>query len=227
VPFDAEWFNELRGLSQERLQQTRARGIDQDHLVPHVGDLCEDGHVSARFLNETTSFVQIMLTQGYRFNDFFRAYPRHIVNWPSGRAFRKPWNIGFTAAGGPDDDHVRIGIGFRLSRHENDKGIEDYLLFQQDVQRRSAQFDEGYRATDSYYELWSEIPPAAWQSGEAPAGLSAIIIGDQCPLDGWRFFGRRLCVRNPGDNVIIGSHERLRDAAVEVYNAIKAAGFGM
>jgi hypothetical protein len=87
MPFDAEWFNELRELTQGKLEQTKARGIDQDHLVPHVGDLC--------------------------------------------------------------------------------------------------------------------------------------------PLDGWRFFAKRLSVRDPEDNAIIGSHERLRDAAVEVYAQIKAAGFGM
>lgn len=120
---------------------------------------------------------------------------------------------------------MRIGIGFRLSHYENDKGIEDYLLFQQDVQRRSAQFDQTFQALGGYYESYSEIPPAPWQSGEAPAGLSAIVVGDQSPLDGWRFFGKRLSVRSAEDNAIIGSHERLRDEAVEVHTRIRAAGF--
>jgi hypothetical protein len=224
MPFDAGWFQELRGLSQDRLQRTRARGIDQDHLVPHVGDLCEDGHISGRFLDETTSFVQIMLTQGYRFNAFFRAYPRHVANWPPGRAFRKQWNIGFTAVDGPDDDYVRSGIGFRLSPL-NDKGVDDYLSFQEDVRRRPAQFDQTFQALGGCYESYSDNPPAAWKSGEVPAGLSAIIIGDQCPLDGWRFFGKRLLVPKTGGNAIVSSHELLRDEAVEVYTRIKAAGF--
>ena len=38
MPFDANWFDELRGLSEAKLQETRVRGIDG--YVPHVGELC-------------------------------------------------------------------------------------------------------------------------------------------------------------------------------------------
>ena len=183
MAFDGEWFDELRGLSQDQLQETRARGIGG--LVPHVGELCRDGHISDRFLDETTNFVHIMSRTGYRFNDCFRAYPRHVVNWPPGRAFRKQWNIGCTAGDGPGGDFVRIGLGFRLSAHENSDGILDYLQFREQVGRQQRPLTGPFRPsgiTTSFgrYAImqWvgSQIssPPMnpLWMDGDSSADLS-------------------------------------------------------
>jgi hypothetical protein len=225
MPFDAGWFDELRGLSEEQLRETRELGIDG--YVPHVGELCRDGHLSGRFLEETLAFVRIMSRTRYRFDTFFRAYERHVVDFPKGRAFRRQWNIAFTAGDRPDEDYVRIGIGFRLSAHEEAPGIEEYLEFREQVSRRQAAFDQTLQVLGNYYEFGSIEPPGPFISESAAGALSLIIIADQPPLNGWRFFGRRLWVHDPQDQAVIGSHERLRDAVIDSCDRIQRAGFGM
>jgi hypothetical protein len=225
MPFDAAWFDELRGLSEGQLRETRELGIDG--YVPHVGELCRDGHITGRFLEETLRFVRVMTRTRYRFDAFFRAYERHVVNFPKGRAFRKQWNIAFTAGESPDEDYVRIGIGFRLSAHEEAPGIEEYLEFREQVRHRQAAFDQTFQALGNYYEFLDWEPPGPSIAKSAAGALSLIILADQPPLDGWRFFGRCLWVHDPGDQAVIGSHERLRDALVDVYDRIQRAGFGM
>jgi len=84
MPFDAGWFKELRGLSEAVLAATPHEG----RFRPRVGDLCHAGHVSDRFLEETQTFVRTMAGTPYGLDDFFRAYPRHVVNFPAGSAFR-------------------------------------------------------------------------------------------------------------------------------------------
>ena len=130
------------------------------------------------------------------------------------------------SANGPDGDYARIGIGVRLSRYEEARGIEGYLNFQHQVARHQQTFDAIFQALGNYYELVSEEPQSPWASGNASGQLSPTVLADQCPLVGWRFFGKRLYFRKPADHAIISSHERLRDAAVEVYQQIRAAGFG-
>jgi hypothetical protein len=225
MPFDAAWFDELRGLSEDQLRETRELGIDG--YVPHVGELCRDGHITSRFLEETLHFVRIMARTRYRFDTFFRAYERHVVNFPKGRAFRKQWNIAFTAGDSPDEDYVRIGIGFRLSAHEEAPGIEEYLEFREQVRRRQAAFDQTFQVLGNFYEFLNLEPPGPFISESAAGALSLIIIADQPPLNGWRFFGRRLWVHDPQDQAVIGSHERLRDAVIDVCDRIQRAGFGM
>jgi len=110
MPFDRPFFEELRGLSEQQLDNTRARGIDG--YVPNVGEVCQAGHLSNRFLRETESFVRRMdTTPRYRFNTIFRAYPQHVTAFPHGRAFHQQWNVALTACENPADDFVRIGIG--------------------------------------------------------------------------------------------------------------------
>jgi hypothetical protein len=225
MPFDAAWFDELRGLSEDQLRETRELGIDG--YVPHVGELCRDGHITSRFLEETLRFVRIMARTRYRFDTFFRAYERHVVNFPKGRAFRKQWNIAFTAGESPDEDYVRIGIGFRLSSHEEAPGIEEYLEFREQVRRRQAVFDQTFQAFGDYYEFLDLEPEGPYICENAPGALSTIIINDEPPLNGWRFFGKRLWFCEPESQVVISSHERLRDALVDVYDRIQRAGFGM
>jgi hypothetical protein len=225
MPFDAAWFDELRGLSENQLKETREMGIDG--YVPHVGELCRDGHITGHFLEETLRFVRIMNRTRYRFDTFFRAYERHVVNFPKGRAFRKQWNIAFTAGDSPHEDYVRVGIGFRLSAHEEASGIEEYLEFREQVRRRQAAFDQTFQAFGNYYEFLNLDPPGPSISENAAAVLSLIVIADQPPLNGWRFFGRSLYVRNLQDQAVIGSHEQLRDAVIEIFDRIQNSGFGM
>lgn len=227
MSFDAAWFDELRGLSEENIQVTRERGIDA--YVPHVGELCLDGYLSVKFVEETEDFVRLMGKTSFRFDVPFRAYQRHIVNFPKGRAFRKQWNIAFTAGEIPEEDYVRIGIGFRLSQRESEymTGIEEYLEFREQARLRAETFDEVFRGLGGYYENDDMRPLGA--SGFAPsgAGLSHIVIADSPSPECWRFFGKRLTVRDAEDLSVIRSHERLRDVLVDVFERIKRAGFGM
>jgi hypothetical protein len=225
MPFDAQWFDELRGISADNLQMTRVRGIRG--YVLDVGELCEAGYITSRFLEETRNFVRLMSTSSYRFDRLFCAYERHIANFPRSRAFRKQWNIAFTAGAGPNDDYVRIGVGFRLSAHEETRGIEEYLEFRQQVSHQQAGFDRTFQALGNYYEFENLEPSGPSICQNAVGLLSAIIIADVPPLNGWRFFGSRLWTHDPQDQAVIGSHERLRDAVVDVFNQIQGSGFGM
>lgn len=115
------------------------------------------------------------------------------MNFPEGRALRKQWNIGFAARDNPDEDFVRIG--FRLSDHAETPVIMEYLEFREQVRRRQAAFDSTFQALGNYYEF---LGPGELDISESAVGpLSAIIIADEPPLDGWRFFGRRLRFRDP------------------------------
>jgi len=91
LSFDASWIEELRDLSEEKCRLTKMRGIDG--YVPHVGELCRDGYLSSRFVDDTERFVAMMQATPYKFAPFFRGYERHIVDFPKGRAFRKQWNM--------------------------------------------------------------------------------------------------------------------------------------
>src|SRR5262249_46167063 len=150
--FDSAWFDELRGLSDEMLQDTRAHGIEG--YCPHVGEVHRAGHISGRFLNETESFVRIMDRTRYKFGQLFRAYARHVVDFPSGRAFRQQWNIAFTAGDSPDDDYVRIGIGFRLSEHERSNGVVEYLEFVEQARRHRIAFDRTFQDLGNFYQMY-------------------------------------------------------------------------
>lgn len=225
MPFDSGWFNELRQLSSGRLRETRARGIDG--FVPHVGELCRDRHITDHFLNETISFVRAMEGTHYRFDIFFRAYERHLVNFPKGRAFRKQWNIGFTAGDDLSGDFVRIGLGFRLSGHEGARGIEEYLEFREHVRNHREAFDRTFQPLGNYYETVDWDPARRDESDSHIGPLSLAVISDEPPLDGWRFFGRRLWTRDPQDQTIIGSDDGLRDAAVDTFTRIENGGYGM
>jgi hypothetical protein len=227
MPFDAAWFDELRALSEIKVQQTRALGIDG--YVPHVGELRPDGLITSRFLDETLHFVRLMLKTRYKFDTFFRSYERHMVNFPRGRAFHKQWNIAFTAGANPDEDHLRIGLGFRLSAHVDGiaPGIEEYLEFAKQVRSRQTAFNQTFQALGNCYELLDWEPPGPCVCENAVGALSLIIISDPPPLEGWRVFGKRLWVHDPQDQAIISSHKRLRDATIDIYERIRHAGFGM
>lgn len=221
MPFDADWFNELRMISENRLREMREAGIDG--YVPHVGELRRDGHVTGRFLYETLQFVRLMRETPYCLDTFFRCYEQHVVNFPRGRAFRKQWNIAFTAEDDADKDHLRIGLGFRLSA--DTPGIVEYLEFRDQVSRQPAVFDRAFQTLGNYYEFWDAEPEGLINDNANT--LSRLVINDGPSLNGWRFFGKRLWVRHPQTQEVLSSHERLRDTAIAVFGEIQRAGFGL
>ena len=223
MPFDADWFNELRMVSENRLRETRESGIDG--YVPHVGELCRDGHVTNRFLDETLQFVRLMLRTSYRLDTFFRCYEQHVVNFPKGRAFRKQWNIAFTATDDADKDHLRIGLGFRLSAYEDAPGIPEYFEFREQVRKQPTAFDRAFQTLGNYYEFWDSETDKSINDNAST--LSPVVINDEPPLNGWRFFGKRLWVHHPQTQDVLSSHERLRDTAISAFAEIQRAGFGL
>ena len=225
MSFDAAWFNELRGISINKLQETRENGISG--YVPHVGELCRAGHVTGRFLDETLKFIRIMSKTRYHFATFFRGYERHILNYPRGRSFRKQWNIAFTAGDSPVEDYVRIGVGFRLSAHEAAHGILEYLEYRDLVSLNKRVFNQTFRDLGNYYEFLNLEPPGPFTCENTDDDLSSYIIDDQPPLNGWRFFGTRLMTHNEKDNEMINSHSKLKDFIIDTFNTIQEAGFGM
>lgn len=225
MSFDTAWFEELRSLTEGQIRETRERGIVG--YVPRVGELCRDGHVTREFLNETRDFVHMMNSTHYPFAEYFRAYPQHVVNFPNGRAFRKQWNIAFTAGDSRDEDQVRIGIGFRLSPNPTpnaEAGVMEYFEFREQVRERQADFNQTFRALGNYYEIENSERSV---SGSETNALSDIVIADEPERDEWRFFGRRLWIRDPQNEAVVSSHERLRDTMIDIYDRIRDAGFGM
>lgn len=226
MPFDAEWFNELRNVTEEVIAQTKARGIHD--FVPKVDELNRDGHVTNGFVEETHRFVN-MFRAPFQLDEHFRSYARLIIDWPTGRTFRKQWNISFGAGLTSVDDEVRIGIGFRLSERPEagPDSIMDYAEFKEYVRNHPAAFDRTFQALGNYLWMIGFNPSAPDVSENAARPLSDIVAQDEFPPDCWRFFGRRLRMSDPQDQAIVLSHQRLRDAAVEVFRQIQAAGFGM
>jgi hypothetical protein len=60
VPFDTEWFNELRTLSDERLEPTRRRVCRGHQGRPFVTNLHQNRVVSDHFCEATRAFASLM-----------------------------------------------------------------------------------------------------------------------------------------------------------------------
>jgi hypothetical protein len=224
--FDQAWFNELRGLSDAKLALTRTRGIEG--YVSHIGELRLDHQVSSQFYDETMAFVGALRQIQYgRFHDFFRAYPCHVVNFPRGKAFHQQWNIGLTAGKAPQDDEVRLGVGFRWNIQQpfSASALYEYLAFQQKVHAQIATFDQLFAQLGNYYEQ-VDVDLGTQTCMTAPGPLSAIVMGDIPPQNAWRFFGTRLRCHNPQDMAVISDHARLCNRLITVCDAIRHAGFG-
>ena len=109
--FDRGWFDELRALSQVKIDLTRITGISR--YVPHVGELLRDGHISDRFYRQTADLVDALTKTRYSMDPLFRAGERHTYDFLESKAYKKQWNIGFRAGITEREDYARIGLESR------------------------------------------------------------------------------------------------------------------
>jgi hypothetical protein len=219
------WFDDLRLLTDTQLTVTRLHGIEA--RVPHLGELRLDHQISDHLYSESMALVaRLRQTRCARFQDFFRAWPRHVVNFPRGRAFHRQWNVGFTAGDTCAEDHVRIGVGFRWNVQDpvSAPAAHEYLDYRARVQRRPQAFDQMCTALGNYCEVYDA--GLGEVDGQAPGPLSAVVLADQPSGDGWRFFGTRLWFANSHDAAIISDHDALCRRILAVFDAMMRAGFG-
>lgn len=211
--FTHGWFDELRALDSATVAHVPPL---PGNYRPTINQFGIAGMVSHAFV-ETAEHVQRILYQTpYRFEAPFRVWERHLANFPAGRAFRKQWNIAFTAGTDSDDDCARIGIGFRLSRGQCHEGVDDYTDFVMAVGQRPQDFDITFAALGNY----AEMPDAL-----VVAPLSGQILNDpQLDLDDdWRFFGK--CLNRAAAGAVLDDVDLFVQEAINVFTAISHAGF--
>lgn len=212
MSFNDAWFDELRSLSLEKL------GLVQPaSFRPTVAELYAGGAISQAFLNSTLELVKGLQATHFKLAPLFRAYEHHICNFPAGKAFRKQWNIGFTAGDDVTGDFVRIGIGFSLNKEMSQQGIDEYADFLAQVAQRKDAFDETFSLLGYYAEPFGVLKEMS---------LSRLILKDTPNLaDDWRFFGKVLQRSNPDDAIHLISSEALAQEAVRVFTIIEKNGF--
>jgi len=217
--FDAPWFEELRRLDDVALAKvTHPRGFR-----PAMDELYTARVISQNFILQTMDLVKALQKTKYPFERQFVAYERHICNFPRGKAFRKQWNIGFTAGIDSDDDYVRIGIGFQFGLLEQEsvqRGVDEYLDFLERIKRNSAAFDNTFKSLGNYTE------PEYLSHNQS---LSQSVLADQNRInfqDDWRFFGKKLRFADPRDREIITSTDHLVREMISVFDHITQSGFG-
>lgn len=211
--FDREWFDELRSISEDSLA-----GLDSKGFRPTIDELVDQGIVSRPFMNTTLALAKALNKTPYPFPPLFRAYERHIVNFPKGRAFRKQWNIGFYAGEDPSGDSVRIGLGFSLNTAMSEQGIDEYADFAGKVAGDPAGFNRFFSAVGGYCE--------PFESPEDQS-MASIIINDSPRFeDDWRFFGKLLTCDSQEHQSIIASIDSLTNEIIAQFNAIENFGFG-
>lgn len=213
--FNKDWFNQLRDMSQEIIDRAYTRGIGE--LRPNVAELCGYRLVPTGFYMETVELVRAFEKTRYKFSPYFRAYERHICDFPKGKAYRKQWNIGFYAGSDPSEDCVRIGLGFSLNMQMRMEGIEEYIEFVNKVRTKTIHFDAVFNKLGGYAEPehLTETKP-----------LSSAVLADSPKYeDDWRFFGACLRFDDPADMKIISDTEKLVLRAVDIFDQIEKSGF--
>lgn len=213
--FDKDWFNHLRDMSQEIIEKAYARGIGE--LRPNVAELCGYRLVHTGFYMKTVELVRAFEKTKYKFSPYFRAYERHICDFPKGKAFRKQWNIGFYAGSAPSEDCVRIGLGFSLNMQISMEGIEEYMEFVNKVRTKPSHFDAVFNRLGGYAEP---------EHLTATKSLSSAVLADSPRYDDdWRFFGSCLRFADPDDMKVITDTTKLVHQAVDVFDQIEQSGF--
>lgn len=211
--FTTAWFDELRTLSAATVA-----GVPPlpGNYRPAIHQFSLAGVVTQNFVAIADQLQRRLYNTAYRFEAPFRVWERHIANFPARRAFRKQWNIAFTAGAEAKGDCARIGIGFKLSRAQCHEGVDDYTDFVIAVGQRAQDFDNTFSALGNYAEMPNDLIATL---------LSGRIQNDpQLDLDDdWRFFGK--CLRRPADSSVLDNVDHFAREAIDVFTRIRTAGF--
>ena len=212
MAFNKQWFDELRGLSEQSIANVTPKSFR-----PAVDELYVSGFITSNFLNTTLDLVKDLNKTRFTFSPLFRVYPSHICNFPRGKAFRKQWNIGFFAGDSSSETFARIGIGFSLNSEMSSQGIDEYSDFIARVAERKSDFDDTFALSGNYAEPFGT---------ETDKKLSTLILSDKPDFkDDWRFYGKMLRLDNNSDRDILSSIDTFVLEAVDVFTTIEKAGF--
>jgi hypothetical protein len=216
MAFDSIWFDELRKLDEIEISKvTHPRGFR-----PAMDELYHAGVISQNFIIQTLNLVRALHKTRYPFDRQFVAYERHITNFPKGRAFRKQWNIGFTGGDAPEEDYIRIGIGFRLGllgEESGQKGVDDYLDYKQRIIKNPSTFDHTFNLLGKFTEP---------ENLASSSSLAQSFLSDKPNFnDDWRFFGKKLKFSNPEDRQKMLVIDELVKEAIRVFDHITKCGF--
>jgi len=143
----------------------------------------------------------------------FRVRSGHIYTFPKGEAYRWQANIAFSSS---ESYQARIGIGFDIRTHETNS-VDDYIEFRQKLALNKQSFDTIFRSLGSYSE-----PEEIFENQDS---LADAILSDNNWADSWRFYGRVLRHDIPEDRIILESMDRFVDEVLNVFDAIRNAGF--
>jgi len=203
--------------SKNLIYDARVRRIEGN--FPYIGEMCAYGMASVSFYENTLNLVRGLEKTKYKFSPHFRANPGHIYNFPKKTAYRKQWNIGFSAY---DDEqgklqyYARIGVGFDV-RADIDNSVDDYMNFLGRVKAKQHDFDCVFKKLGSYSE------PEEIFSGKP--SLADGVLSDKNWCNNWRFYGRILSCNSEDEKAILNDMDLFVKECVRVFSAIESAGF--
>jgi hypothetical protein len=211
--FDAAFFDELAALDDAAV----AAVVPAQGYRPTVSDMLRAGRLTRSFADTSFDFVAALTRRSrrrYVFDPDFRVYPFHIANFSAGRAFRRQFNVGFTAGGPYRERYARIGLGFRLARSLKPQGADDYSDFLMKILVDRGRFDASFAALGGYAE-----PTEVFRG---PVTAEAVLASNPDLTGDWRFFGRKLSAPEVEG---LGSIDAFADACIRVFDTIAAAGY--
>jgi hypothetical protein len=210
--FDPKWFNQLRALSRDKVLR-----IQSPRMRPSVYELRNAGILRQTFVDVTDKFAKGLFKYNYPMSPEFRVHDeRHIYTFPTGRSFKRQWNVGFYAGETASEDYMRIGLGFRLNRHYEPEGLDEFTDFLGAVVQRQKDFDRLMKGLGNYTE------PTFKKKGS----LAQAVLADQPDFeDDWRFYGKRLRPLDRKDLRILSSIDLLAEECANIFDQIKQSGF--
>lgn len=223
--FDAAWFNELRKLSQNIINQVPP---SPGKIYPDMSDLQAD-HVLSGYFNNQQFFQELILLSSYLRSAKYKFYryfkiptncEKHIINFPEGRACLGQWNIGFSADGDPKDGCVRVGIGFRTNEARVIGSHGEYQNYVNKIKINQLGFNNLFTGQLGYSE------PASLFSSTNHAQKVINDYPNVNRFDDWRFFGRIFYLNNPSDQAILNNTQQFSQVAVSIFSQIIRQGFG-
>jgi len=211
--FDRNFFNELRNITYEQALLAKSLSVTNPTSAPRVYQLMNNDLVSMDFF-DTTRQIHFFLGRNrsgrgqiYRFDPDFKVDHRHIYNFTANRSFKGQFNIGFSAGENYNDDHARIGVGFRLNDQIDSEGAEDYWNRFKTAIRQNLEVFNLLLQQYNYIEPVNLLP-----------NIDQILNDEPDYNNDWRFFGVRLVCNNSSDREILHNFNRFMSLSLRVFD---------
>jgi hypothetical protein len=215
--FDGAWFDELRTLTEPRIAQ-----VPKEAFRPTIGELraYDIRALGNRFVMVIDDLIRRLAHTRYPMSGKFRVQERHIYTFTEGHAFKRQWNIAFTAGEDSSEDTARIGLGFRFIRHFDSGAIYEYGDLLMKVAQHKKEFDTAFATLGNYVER----PDGLFIHGP----LSDEVLSNEYQPDfehDWRFYGRCLRGSDFTDRQILQTPDLFEREVLRVFETIRQARF--